>query len=139
MAINIKQITNFDLKDKKKLLPRNIVIAGGQETRSVIYKYFEFGNSSNPIYVNKFSYCCEPKAFVYPIILVFSGGVEGLFQIGKSGMFEVQTEDFKDINDDTSETIIIRTPIQGILVPWEWVQEPNPLGFNFTFEYIIEL
>ena len=54
-------------------------------------------------------------------------------------MFEVQTEDFKDINDDTSETIIIRTPIQGILVPWEWVQEPNPLGFNFTFEYIIEL
>lgn len=142
MAINIKQVTNFDLINNRTYppSPQNVVIAGGQETRNVNYKYFNFGGtSSNPIYINKFSYCCEPKAIIYPLKLVFSGGKEKWFQIGKTGMLEVQTEDFKDINDSTSETIIIETPIQGVYLPWEWIEKPNPLGFNFTFEYIIEL
>ena len=134
MAINIKQVTNFDLKDKTSS-PQNAPIRGDSSlTRNMFYKYISF-----PINIKKFSYCCEPKAIIYPLKLVFPGGTTKWFQIGKTGMFEVQTEDFKDINDNVSETIIIETPIQGVYLPWEWVGKPNPLGFNFTFEYIIGL
>lgn len=140
MALSVKQLNNYTeefnrLSTYNKDAPTKDTTRE-ENNRRMKYKYFSFGEL-----IKKFSYCCEPKAIVYPIQIVFQGnGTPQWFQIGKTGMFEAQTEEFKDINDPESEILIIQTPIQAIYIPYQWRDDPageNPSGFNFTLEYVL--
>ena len=91
MALNIKQITNFS----------SII-----REAEVVDNYIELDLG----HVVKFGYICETKGLQFPIYLKIDGDyVE--FKMGKTGMFEINT----DID------------ITGIKVPH---------GISFTIDYI---
>ena len=95
---NIRQKTNFDLTGGEI----RIVRVGGDpgDRRSLTYKSIIFESEN----VFKFSYCInDNQGLNYPIFIVFSTGEEKEFRIGKTGMYEVQPEDWRDVNDENIE------------------------------------
>lgn len=141
---NIKQITNFTIPDTAPTTQEQIKIEGdvipGTSTpriRTVYYK--DITNDIISQGIEKIGYCCEPKALQYPIYLHFNNGAEyEYFQIGKTGMYEVQPEEYKNIEDPEQKEEIIKIQINGVKVPWQWEEEPNPsdYGYKFKFDYI---
>ena len=136
---NIKQITNFDIDSCPSIPKENMIIAGMSTPRTVIYK--DITNSSIAQGIKKIGYCCEPKALHYPIFLGFNNGQAEQFQIGKTGMFEVQPEENKNEDDPGAQEEIIEIKITKVEVPWQWNQEPNPSehGYKFKFDYICDI
>jgi hypothetical protein len=122
---NITQITNYDISSAASTT-KNVLVGGDKGTiRSVVYKTLPLPTNQ----VNKFSYCCEVKALQYPIFLTVNG-VEKEFQIGKTGMLEVQPEIWQD------DTDVIVT-VTSIKVPWSFGEvDENYLGFNFKLDFI---
>ena len=135
---NIKQITNFDI-DSYPTEEIDVTVAGMSTPRTVIYKIIDNGYISQGI--EKFGYCCEPKAISYPIWLVLREGNNlntKSFEVGKTGMFEVQPENWTNVNDPTAEEETMTVDVVEIKVPWQWKKDPNPgpHGFNFKLDYV---
>lgn len=140
---NIKQITNFDIIDTPEITKS--VIAGGDigydkhGYKNVIYKIISSALLKKDI--NKFGYCCESKAIQYPIFLTING-IEKEFQIGKTGMFELQPETWKNVNDEESQEEESNVLVSEIKVPWKWEEEPevnNYQGYNFKLDFIYQI
>lgn len=136
---NIKQITNFDIKNA--ITTTKNVIAGGDigydkhVYRAVQYKTISQVYLRNSI--TKFGYCCEPKAIQYPIFLTING-IEKEFQIGKSGMFELQPEEWTNVNAYDPEDLETNVIVTEIKVPWRFdeVDDENYQGYNFKLDFI---
>lgn len=94
---NIRQKTNFDLTGGEE---KTVRVGGDKgETRTLTYKSILFESN-----VFKLGYCTnDNEGMNYPIFLVFSTGEEKEFKIGKTGMFEFQPEEWRDVNDDDTE------------------------------------
>jgi hypothetical protein len=94
---NIRQQTNFDLTGSET---KTVRVGSDQgETRTLTYKSIIF---EKPI--SKFGYCTnDNEGMNYPIFIVFDDGAEKEFQIGKTGMFEFQPDEWRDVNDDDEE------------------------------------
>ena len=112
---DIKQLTNFDITEAET---RNKVIdKGGDKGQTIIYPYKVIDSSllgSNNIH--KLGYCVNNNQGInYPIFLKING-IETEFQIGKTGMFEFQEEEWRDVNDDDTERIF-SISISEVLVP----------------------
>lgn len=109
---NIKQITNFDIENNPDE-PDNS------------FAHFGFDKS-----VSKLGYCCEPKGIgeKYPIKLYLSTKEDPiLIEIGKTGMFEVQPEDFIKVGeDDKAVSVEMAVEIVGIDLP---------KGIRFVLDY----
>ena len=74
------------------------------EKRILNYKSISFGDEK----VFKLGYCTnDNEGMNYPIFLRFSTDQDDdpdhEFQIGKTGMFEFQPEEWRDVNDDDTE------------------------------------
>lgn len=143
---NIKQITNFDISSAQEI--REDVIAGGdigydKHGGKIQMIYKKINNTYLIKNINKFGYCCEPKAIQFPIFITFSNNVKKEFQIGKTGMFEIQPETWRNVNDETmtdEETAIIN--ISEIEVPWRKVADEvgkNYQGYNFKLDFIYNI
>ena len=128
--LNIRQKTNFDLSGGGFL--KTVTING--QSIEMWYQTIPLESS-----IKKFGYCCEPKAIAYPLVIQEEGEEgEKEIQIGKTGMFEVQPEEFQEKSSKTEDIEIIITSIK---VPWsltELTQEEqeNYHGFNFTLDYV---
>lgn len=132
MRINIAQITNYDLENVSEEKLKTVHIGGDKgSNREVIYKVLPAVYLHFPIH--KIGYCCESRAIQYPIFIN-----EKEFQIGKTGMFEIQPEELKILN--SSETEPIEVNINSIWVPWydNSIKEPESNGFKFTFDFMYE-
>ena len=127
---DIKQIANFDFNSSPITsfytitdTSHTITIGGNIILEDFPYKRITFNKD-----IPKFGYCCEPKALSYPIFINSKGNNEFKeFQIGKTGMFEIQPETWYDINDDESYEQETEVLVSGIDIPY---------GFNFKFDYI---
>ena len=114
MSYNIKQITNFD--------PHNTVSkdvkVGGEIRSGLIYNVYTLVDVSQDQEVIKLGYCTNNnEGMNYPIFLTFVNGGEKEFEIGKTGMFEYQPEEWEDVNDDTNKEIkTSNTPVTQIKV-----------------------
>ena len=139
---NITQITNYDLVDISGTQEQIVIGGNPAETRTVIYKPL----SASPKFKNqtvKFGYCCEPKAIQYPIFITVAtnnGTEEQAYEVGKHGIFEIQPEEWQNINNqedpDPKEEII---SIVEVRVPWQEVNDPNPageFGLKFKFDFV---
>lgn len=117
---NIKQITNFDLRGT----PVRMTI-----TKANVYTTHPYYTISSTQLqsedISKLGYCCEPKGIGYPIFLTLNGK-ETAFEIGKTGMFEFQEEDWKDVNTDPDK---IRTAIVSLS------EIKVPAGIRFVLDY----
>ena len=120
---NIKQLTNFDVKNN------STVIHDGKTYR--IIPTSQLGITPELI-IDKLGYCVNNNTGInYPIYIEINGDGTGSnmtkFEIGKTGMFEYQTDEWKDINDD-DEIRDIKVYIGQIHVPDEI---PFVLDYSF--------
>lgn len=108
---NLKQITNYNITEDVELVDKAVVFPNGK-TKIVKFASFDLPNTS------KFGYNCEPKGFDYPIYLT-TKGIEKKYEIGVTGMFEIQPEIFKDVNDDNAVEKEVEIFITNVKVPTE--------------------
>lgn len=140
-SYNIKQLTNFDVKDNPIYVPspwKN-------------HDYYEIsyqqllgieGSQTPTIKINKLGYCVNDNEGInYPIFINFTSpegtGTDYIpFQIGKTGMFEFQPEQWMDVNenvededDEEAEEKIASVDVYCLLVPAD-----VPFVLDYCFE-----
>ena len=120
--VNIKQLTNFDMAGDPVI---ESIRKHGEATTALYYIITSSQLGSNAI--SKLGYCTEVRGIGYPIFLTINGKKTS-FEIGKTGMFEFQDEEWRNINGDNIERIA------QILVSEVRV----PAGINFTLDYCYE-
>lgn len=117
---NIRQITNYDISN----LPTTYK-AGSLDR---LTEYIIISNSVLGGNMVKFGYCAaNPKAIGYPIYFTIKGEEKKVL-IGKTGMFEVNIENYYDYSEETYKTI--KPQITEIKVPKE---------IPFSLDYVIEI
>lgn len=117
---NIKQITNYDLTEapiEEKAIMR--------AEELIIYPYKIITINTLKGVVTKLGYCCEPKGIGYPIFLTFQEQEERPFQVGKTGMFEFQPEEWINVNGGN----IVRTAVVNCITV------AVPADIAFTLDY----
>ena len=124
---NIKQITAKSLPSGYTTETKTIHKHGTEETTA---EYYVFDSSAlGDDKIMKLGYCVnDPRGINYPIFLRINGnGNETEFQIGKTGMFEFQPENYKDVNAETIEEETAIVYVDKVCVPAE--------GINFCLDY----
>lgn len=131
---NIKQVTNYDVQDNATIqrqitMPNRVPDGKGgykivNEVVTVDYKLALDG-----VNILKLGYCCEPKGVDYPIYLQMNGSYQE-FKVGKNGMYEMQPEEWKNVNiqDPVEKTTDVL--ITGVRVP---------AGIEFTLDYVVSI
>lgn len=131
---NIKQVTNYDVQDNATIqrqitIPNRVPDGKGgykivDEIVTVDYKLALDG-----VNILKLGYCCEPKGVDYPIYLQMNGSYQE-FKVGKNGMYEMQPEEWKNVNiqDPIEKTTDVL--ITGVRVP---------AGIEFTLDYVVSI
>jgi len=137
MNNDIRQITNFSEVVKKASTTYKTIFVGNRFFKTVQYYVLTLeeltGSSNTPI--NKLGYICEPRGIDFPI-MVTTGNESRMISIGKTGMFEVQPEVFKDINKTDAEEINILPEITGLMIP-KGVLGSSPINFKLDYSFII--
>lgn len=120
---NIKQLTNFDVKDNT--IEEKTFFVGGETSITHNYRIIPYnqllglvgGENDLIISINKLGYCVNSNQGInYPIYITFEDGAEETFYIGKTGIFEFQPEEWTDVNDDKIERTAT-VSVKRILVP----------------------
>lgn len=133
---NIKQVTNHDnlpyVGTYSVDVPYAIPDGNGGfiiETKPTDVRYLVATNDNNQRIV-KLEYCCEPKGIDYPIYLTIKGQGTLPLKVGRNGMYEMQPEDWKNVNiqDPVDKTTDIT--ITGVQVPE---------GIEFTLDYVLTI
>lgn len=116
---DIRQLTNYDIDSAAE---QNMSIKiGGPTGQSLSYPYKIITSAMlGSEHVIKFGYCTnDNQGMNYPIFLTLDG-VEREFQLGKTGMFEFQPEEWKDVNSsnpDEQQMQTARVELSQALVP----------------------
>ena len=131
---DIKQVTNYDVAGSTIIPIPFIYKPDG--TRIENYPYHRIPNL--PSNVSKIGYCCEPKGIGYPIWIIIEGKTfdpndpnsSSKFEIGKTGMIEIQPEYWKNVNSEKEEDQqeqLGYVLVKDILVPH---------GIKFVLDYV---
>ena len=120
---NIKQITNYDISGYPTV-NYSITFPNG-DVKTVPYITALDGSQ-----IVKLGYCCEPKGIDYPIYLTIKGQGTLPFKVGRDGMYEMQSEDWKNVNIQDSMNKITDIIITGVQVPE---------GIEFTLDYVLTI
>lgn len=127
---NVKQITGYDVLDNPTF---TYTITVPHRTPSgeieFISEDVEYVQVIANVDVIKLGYCCEPKAFIYPIFLKMHDTYHQI-QIGKDGMYEMQPEDWKDVNAEEVKEKTSNVIVSGVRVP---------KNVNFTLDYVLNI
>lgn len=114
---NIKQKTRVDVDEETTI--------GG-----ITYYIHNLGTAY------KLGFIGNPPIIGLPLILTTSQG-EVTVYVGKTGMYELQPEMFKNVNDDESEEEEVVITISKIQVPIPKDKNGNDMGIE-EFTYIID-
>ena len=128
---NIRQLTNYDLANTP-ITPYTVVV-GGKVFADYPYKIITTEKLKRETF--KLGYCCEPRGIGFPILLAFSSDIIELrdytsFEIGKTGMFEFQPEDFNDTTTETTDTNVDTDD------PVTCYKIAVPADIDFTLDYV---
>ena len=129
-SYNIKQITGYDISTNPSI-HYNISVPTREPSGEVKFTVedVEYATAINGASIIKLGYCCEPKGAIYPIFLEVNGSYKQ-FQIGRDGMYEVQPEQWKNINETDPEDKETNIVITGVRVP---------KNINFTLDYVLAI
>ena len=117
---NIRQLTNYDTKN----FPIEYKMGGGNR----LAPYTIIRNNSLGGNMVKFGYCAaDPRAIGYPIYITVNGYEQQIY-IGKTGMFEVNIEDYYD--EQTSSYRTVTAQVTEIKVPAE---------IPYSLDYVLEI
>lgn len=135
---NIKQLTNFDMAGApttQTFIRKYYVSDDPAEREKIVqYPYYtitptKFGGNVNTR-ISKLGYCCSPRGIGYPIFIKLD--TESDFreiEIGKTGMFEFQEEEWKNINQDNNvrEAKVLVSEIKV------------PVDISFVLDYVFDI
>lgn len=109
---SIQQVTNFSDVVKNAPVTSHVI-----NDKNVLYATLNAGDlTRNGSALIKLGYTCEPKGSQYPIYLMVQNSYKEIW-IGITGMFEIQPELFKNINDESAEDIELIPHVTAIQVP----------------------
>lgn len=131
---NIKQVTNYDIQDaaiiqKIVSIPSRVSDGNGGYTIVNTDVTVDYKTAVDGVNILKMGYCCEPKGIDYPIYLQMNGSYKE-FKVGRDGMYEMQPENWQNVNlsDPTEKTTDII--ITGVRVP---------ANIEFTLDYVVSI
>ena len=127
MGNNIQQIREDYFIGKTPVSPPKTIIMPPGSGTTIEYNYYDFELPTNTF---KIGYCCEPKGISYPIFITTTTSAEQKFEIGKTGMFEVQPEDWKNINVDQEEEETAEVYVTKVSFP---------SNIKFVFDYCFRI
>lgn len=109
---SIQQVTNFSDVVKNAPVTSRVI-----DEKNVLYYTLQAGDlTRNGSALLKLGYTCEPKGSQYPIYLMVQNSYKEIW-IGITGMFEIQPEIFKNINEESVEDIELIPRVTAIQVP----------------------
>lgn len=109
---SIQQVTNFSDVVKNAPVTSRVI-----DEKNVLYYTLQAGDlTRNGNALLKLGYTCEPKGSQYPIYLMVQNSYKEIW-IGITGMFEIQPEIFKNINEESAEDIELIPRVTAIQVP----------------------
>lgn len=109
---SIQQVTNFSDVVKNAPVTSRVI-----DKKNVLYYTLQAGDlTRNGSALLKLGYTCEPKGSQYPIYLMVQNSYKEIW-IGITGMFEIQPEIFKNINEESVEDIELIPRVTAIQVP----------------------
>ena len=109
---SIQQVTNFSDVVKNAPVTSRVI-----DEKNVLYYTLQAGDlTRNGSALLKLGYTCEPKGSQYPIYLMVQNSYKEIW-IGITGMFEIQPEIFKNINEESAEDIELIPRVTAIQVP----------------------
>ena len=115
---NTSQVTNFSDVVTSAPVENHTVLVGGKTYKEVPYYVLSLtaltGSNLTPIF--KLGYCCEPKGIGYPIFLNINDRLKQ-FEIGKTGMFEFQKDEWRNVNNDPDTVYISEILTTEVQVP----------------------
>lgn len=130
---SVQQVTNFSDIVKTALVIYKTITIGDQEITNVPYVQLDASlltGGNGPLI--KIGYACEAKGIGYPIFITNEGQSSAYeISIGKTGMYEVQPEYFKSLNDITYTE-------KEILPQLSKIQVPKNIIFKLDYVYEIE-
>lgn len=133
---NIRQLTEYDIKNNPEVsyiieIPERSSTkdADGKYPIRPVRKNIIYKTAIDGINILKLGYCCENKGIIYPIFLQMNGTYKQ-FQIGKNGIYEMQPENWKNVNDPNSEDKTSTITITGVRIPKD---------INFTLDYVVSI
>lgn len=105
---NIKQFTNYDITEVMPTSTENIYIPkrieeNGEVRIDKVLTPIEYVTIVNNSRIIKLGYCCKLQEIIYPIYLRMDG-VFRQINIGREGMYEMQPETWKNVNDLNNPT-----------------------------------
>lgn len=132
---NIRQVTNFSQEVTSAEQESLSIYIGNKEYIDVNYYILPASILTNSLNtpINKLGYICEPRGIDYPIVITAEGG-EHTFYLGKTGIFEIMSETFSDINNDEAEEIECIPQITQIKVP-KGIEGEEPIKFKLDYEF----
>lgn len=134
-AYNIKQITNYDIEGNATnnysiSIPSRQFNTDTNEyeivNKTVTKKYITAFDGISAI---KLGYNCETSGIIYPIYLKVNGSYKP-FRVGRNGMYEVQPEQWENVNDEESAEKTTNIIVSGARVPAD---------IDFTLDYVIKV
>lgn len=123
MAYNILQANTNTVKGADPVDPPILFSIPGDDSEIPKYVIAVTGKQ-----ILKLGYCCENKGHIYPIFLKMNGSYNTPIFIGKEGMYEMQPEAFKDINNSESTEFTSNVIVTEVMVP---------AGIDFTLDYVV--
>ena len=131
-SYNIKQITSYDIGNNPSV-DINITVPKRSNTKPYkiedVVENVTYITALSNVSILKLGYCCEPKGIIYPIFLETNGSYKEI-KIGKDGMYEMQPEEWTNVNDQDAERATTDVVITGVRVP---------AGVEFTLDYIVAI
>lgn len=114
---NIQQVTNFSDVVKNAPVIQHTFLVGNSEYKTAEYAILtESDLTFNSAPINKLGYVCESRGIDYPIYFMIQDELKEIY-LGKTGIYEVQTEEFYNINETEPETFECVPEITTIHVP----------------------
>ena len=132
--INILQVTNFSDEVTSAPIEYRNVLVGNKELKNIPYYVLDLTTltKSDLFPLNKLGYCCDPRGIGYPIFISIYNketqqSKETKFEVGKTGMFEFQKYEWRDVNKDPNTEYIAEIFATEVKIP--------ATGITFTLDY----
>lgn len=131
---NIKQVTNYDIQDaatiqKTITVPSRVPDGKGGYKIIDTYVTVDYKTALDGVNILKMGYCCEPKGIDYPIYLQMNGSYQE-FKVGRDGIYEMQPENWQNVNLLDPIEKITNVIITGVRVP---------ANIEFTLDYVVSI
>ena len=136
---NIKQVNSHNLNDCNSIIKKGVKVYSQEldivEEKDILYKEIN-SDKLESSKVIKFGFCMNTVSGIGIPFYINELDETHKFYLGKTGIYEFQPEDYRNINEGTEvETAIY--PVSSFYLPYAILDENENIvvGFEFVLDY----